>query len=159
MGILDTIKGFFGGKKATENNNAPQANEPTIIDKASDWVENAVEVGKEKASDFADDAKEMAKNASEDIKETAEKVWDKVDDYVDPAIAKIKEVATPVMEKVGDFVQPAFDRVEDAADKIMEKVEDFIDGKKEEVATSEVVEKTEEVIAPVVDDAKEIENK
>ncbi len=67
MGILNSIKGWFGSAQAKAAELTEDAKE--LASNVSEKAAEVIEAGKSKAAELTEDAKEMASNASEKVKD------------------------------------------------------------------------------------------
>ena len=74
MGLMDTIKGWFGGAKE-------QGAE--MAQKAEDFAADAVDTAQEKASDVMDSAKDTGSDAVDTAREKASDVMDSAKDKLE----------------------------------------------------------------------------
>ena len=82
MGVMDTVKGWFGTAKETASD---------LTEKAKPHVESAVEKTKETASDLTEKAKEKVSDMKSGAKETAAEATETVADTAEEAAEKIDE--------------------------------------------------------------------
>ena len=80
MGLMDTIKGWFGSASDTASDAADSAKD-FASDAGQQISDTASDMG-DKASDMADKASDMAGDAAQEVKETSQDAYQAVEDKV-----------------------------------------------------------------------------
>ncbi len=98
MGFMDTVKGWFGSSKDTDEGMAGKSD--TYVDRAQDFASDAGAAVKETSQDAYDSAKDKMSDMTEGAGDAMEKASDAVSDTAGDAMDAAEDVADDVKDQL-----------------------------------------------------------